>query len=389
MQVTLWFAALLGIVAAVLVIGINLIASIARPDVVAVVVPASGLTPVAATIVPGGPSPDIRAEPVTPITTLVRGVEGNTLERVRLISFGALAMIVVLGSIAAYWFAGRALRPVQRMSQVARNVGLKTLDTRLDHAAPDELGDMADAFNGMLDRLQHSFDQQHRFVGDAAHELLTPLAIMRTTIEVISSEPDVIVDDYLAMSATVEKGLARLERLVGDMLLLAEEDIHATRELFPLQPVVEEAIEDLRPMALERSVTVTLTCSDLSSIEGNRDAIAAVCRNLIENAIRYNRPDGSVSCNITRDLAATVLTVLDTGIGIPETDIPRIFDRFYRIDGSRSRQSGGHGLGLSIVAHIVQQHGGEVAVDSTFGAGSTFTIRLPAIPGTADSCWSP
>lgn len=314
--------------------------------------------------------------------SLQAGILAQTqmLLQMRWISLIGLGLALALSGMGAYWLAGYALRPVREISQAIRRINASTLDTRLAlNGPPDELKQLADAFNFMLDRLEHAFVQQSRFVADAAHELRTPLAILRANVEMALESANATLDDYREMNAALERALTRLERVVADLLLLAqaEEEIVRTREEVSLEPLLEEVLLDLKPLADERQVTLRLTGETETVVHGNALLLARAFSNLIENGIRYNHPGGKVVITTYNDNACAIVTVADTGSGIAPEDQPHIFDRFYRVERSRSRHLGGAGLGLSIVAHIVQLHGGQVQVESIPGVGSTFTVRLP------------
>lgn len=308
----------------------------------------------------------------------ISDVREDIFHQLRTISFIGLGVIVALGGIGSYWLAGRALRPLHKLAEAAQEIDAKTLDTRLELERPeDELNRLACSFNAMLNRLEAAFEQQGRFVADAAHELRTPLATLRATLDVVSSAPDATIELYRAMTATLERALTRLQRLVDDLLLLATEEPNVQKAALAIQPVLEDELLHLKPLADEHSVTLRLRAGSDLLVRGDSTVLARVFHNLIENGIRYNREGGEVVVNVYAEGESVVLTVADTGIGIPAEQQSRIFDRFYRVDLSRSRHKGGAGLGLSIARHIVELHGGELSVESTPDVGSTFAVKLP------------
>jgi len=309
---------------------------------------------------------------------LVSDVRQDVFNQLRIISRMGLGVIVVLGGISSYWLAGRALRPVRHLARAARQISPKTLDMRLKLIGPDdELGQLAGAFDGMLDRLEAAFERQSRFVADAAHELRTPLATLRAGLDVVGSSPDTTIELYRTMTVMLDRALTRLQRLADDLLLLATEEPGIHRSPVSIQPIMEDVLLDLRPLADQHSVALSFGGdSDLMTL-GDSLLLARLFRNLIENGIRYNRQGGEVRTNTYSEGEWLVVSVADTGIGIPAEQQARIFDRFYRADSSRSRHGGGVGLGLSIAMHIVQLHGGQLEVASTAGIGSTFVAKLP------------
>ena len=301
-----------------------------------------------------------------------------TVDQVRLASFLGLGLVIFLGGVGAYWLAGRTLRPVRAVSQAAQQIGPANLDTRLALDGPDdEVRDLAIAFDGMLDRLQRSFGQQERFVADAAHELRTPLATLRTTLDVARAQPN-IETDQRALTDMFERQLTRIERLVADLLLLAREDAPLAREELILGVLLDEVINQLQPIAADCGIALSPATGAIETvIAGDSPLLARVFANLVENGLRYTPPGGAVTLAVATESAWISVAVADTGIGIALEDQERIFDRFYRSDRSRARHCGGTGLGLAIAADVIRRHGGCIALDSHYGRGSTFTVMLP------------
>lgn len=381
LRLALWSAALLLVVSLALVVFINAVASMAIPRYIAV--PLLAAPPSPRPRQPGQPTPVPFEVPLVGPNTVAKGitvrqVRQATLQQVRVVSAIGVTLAIVLGSAGAYWLAGRALRPVQDLTQTTSRISANELDRRIDLEGPsDEIKALADAFNAMLGRLERAFEQKSRFVADAAHELRTPLATLRTNLEVVRAAPDVTLEDYREVGGALERALTRLEQLVADLLLLAQDETDMAMEEMVLGPLLEDVLLDLKPLAEEHQVSLDLSGETEIFVYGDGPLLASAFSNLIENGIRYNHPGGEVMINLRREGEWAVITVADTGIGISEEDQAHIFDRFYRADRSRSRHRGGAGLGLSIVAHVVQQHGGRVHLESTPGVGSTFTVRLP------------
>jgi heavy metal sensor kinase len=323
---------------------------------------------------------DLFPRPLSPL-------ELSLLYELQSISLMGLALVTVLGGAGAYWLAGIALRPVRKVSKAAQQISAKTLDTRLALVGPrDEVKELADTFDAMLERLQHTFALQERFVADVAHELRTPLASLRTNLEVVAADTNASLDDYRAMALTQERALTRLERLVADLLILATSQPPLLSQEVSLGSLLEEVIADLQPVAAAQDVTLRLVDEADVVVRGDSSLLGRVFSNLIENGIRYNHPGGTVTVTVnngddTKSKDAqnnqALITIADTGVGIPSADLSHIFERFYRVDASRTRHNGGAGLGLSIVSAIVQQHGGQVQAASTPGQGSVFTVLLP------------
>lgn len=305
-------------------------------------------------------------------------IQENVLNRVRQISLAGLGLVAVMGGLAAYWITGLALRPVHTVSSAAQQISAKSLDKRLAVAGPnDELKKLADAFDTMLDRLQEAFEQQSNFTVDAAHELRTPLSTLRTNLEVIQSDPKATVEDYREMAEAFERSLTRLEKLVEDLLLLAQGEAGINFEEIALGNLVEELLGELTPLAREKNVSLQFTGESEVIIRGDTALLRRAISNLIENGIYYNRPGGNVRIDLEQREKWVYLHITDTGAGIPPENLDRVFDRFYREDSSRSRRRGGAGLGLSIASHIIQLHGGQIQAESKSDFGSIFTVTLP------------
>jgi len=317
-------------------------------------------------------------------------LEISLLLELQNISLIGLGLVAIIGGLGAYWLAGIALRPVRRVSGAAKDISANTLNTRLLLDGPnDEIKELADTFDAMLSRLERTFELQNRFVTDVAHELRTPLASLRTNLEVVSADVDATLDDYRIMTASQERALTRLERLVADLLILTTSEQPPSSNEVALGPLLEGTLCDLKQVADARQVKLQLTSATEVVVHGNEPLLARAFINLVENGIYYNHLAGEVVISVDRKDGWAVVTVTDTGIGIPLEQQMHIFDRFYRVDSSRSRHKGGAGLGLSIVSAIIHQHGGQVQVVSTLGIGSTFTVLLPLSVGSDLSCPSP
>jgi signal transduction histidine kinase len=373
--------ALLMVLSAGLVLFINITANVTVPSTEATGVP----MPEPAAPLTNERLPRTTITPVS-VDTLRPGPIGvsdtNTLRQAVLaqlqaISIIGLALVAVVGSLGAYWIAGRALQPLNKVTRAASGISTKTLDTRVELSAPEqEISELAGAFDSMLDRLQRGFDQQSQFVSNAAHELRTPLTTLRTNLEVAYGYSGTTLDDPHSIAPVLDRTVTRLERLVEDLLLIATEDGSLGNEEISLASIIEEVLVDLTPIACQHHVQLRLTDHYDAVVYGEGPLLSRVFSNLIENGIRYNRPGGQVEVVINSDVRWATIEVSDTGIGMSPDEQARIFDRFYRVDRSRSRHKGGAGLGLSIVSHIVQMHGGRIVVDSAIGVGSKFTVQL-------------
>lgn len=223
------------------------------------------------------------------------------------------------------------------------------------------------------------------FVANVSHEFRTPLASIRSLAETIQNDPEMPFETRQRFLSLIIQEADRLTRIADDLLTLTRvESLQPVKEVFDLEPVIQQAMQEMEAEAQRHQVHVRAELQPDLKLFANRDQILQVVLNLLSNAIRYNKPQGSVVVRTYQEDGNAVIEVADTGIGIPSEALPRIFERFYRVDKTRSREQGGTGLGLAIVKHIVEAHGGQVEVESEYRVGSTFRVRLP-ITITEDS----
>ena len=287
--------------------------------------------------------------------------------------------ILALGVIGGGWLSGRTIRPIATMSKIAKNISAENLSQRIDVRETDsELGQLAHVLNQTFDRLESAFEQQARFTADASHELRTPLSVIMSQIELTLSKPRSNAE-YLAALETCQRASRRMRQLIDSLLLLARFDSgQPDLNCGPLDmsEVATESVELLRPLADERQIKLG---SDMTPVPfvGDRERLGQVLMNLLSNAIRYNQEGGRVDVRVERINGDVVVSVSDTGIGIPASDLPHIFERFFRVDRTRSRADGGSGLGLAICQSVVEAHGGQISARSEPQCGTTLEVRLP------------
>ena len=291
-------------------------------------------------------------------------------------------VVVALGAAGGAVLAGRALRPVREMSRAARQITAEDLGRRLARrGANDEIDHLADTLNAMLAGLEAAFAQSKRFSADAAHELRTPLTALKGEIEVALRAARSPEEYRRVLDSSLEE-VEHLIRLVEDLLLFSRSAaaLGPPRERVQLEPLVAEALEAGARRAQGTGVTVRADALEPAAVLGETGALRRALGNLVDNAVKYTPAGGKVGLSLLAAEGQARIVVRDTGIGIDPTDAARIFDPFVRLDAARTRDAGGAGLGLALVRAIVEAHGGAVAVDSTPGAGSRFTIRLPLAP---------
>jgi heavy metal sensor kinase len=294
--------------------------------------------------------------------------------------------VLLLGLLGGWWLSGRAIAPIARMSSTASQVSATNLSERMDLVGVDrELEELGTVLNQMLDRLDQAFQQQRRFTADASHELRTPLAVILSSTDLALSRPR-SADEYRENLEKCRRAATRMRRLVESMLSLARLDARpspAATCRVDLETVTRESLQVLEPLAAKHEVKLESYLQP-AVVLGHDDWLEQVVTNLVGNAITYNRQGGRVLVRLRVDGAEAVLTVEDTGPGIPPEDLPHLFERFYRVDKSRSRGAEGSGLGLAICHNCVTRLGGTVDVHSQVGEGSCFTIRLPVAEGESE-----
>ena len=285
--------------------------------------------------------------------------------------------VTMLGGAVAYFVSGKALKPLKRFTAKAERVQLQSLtEITLSEDEAVEFSRLSRAINQMLLRLNQAFDAQQQFVGNAAHELKTPLAIMQAKLEMFAEEhpdADSEVADLLRFQTDQ---VSRLAGLVRTLLEMSDLQSIPREDLIELAPLADEIVADLTPLAQRRSVTLFQECEEVS-IKGSDTLIYRLLFNLVENGIKYNTPGGSVHITIQQKKSSAVLRVADTGCGIPEEYRTSVFQPFFRVDKSRSREMGGVGLGLALVREIALLHSGTVTVEPADGQGTVFTVTLP------------
>ena len=286
--------------------------------------------------------------------------------------------VTIVSAAIAYFVSGQALKPLRKLSQQAEKIDQDSIsDIRLNEDTVKEFRQLSVSVNLMLDRLSESFATQRQFSGNAAHELRTPLAIMQTKLELFAAEHKNLEGDTAELVRSQAEQLDRLSKLVHTLLEMSNLSSAPRSDRIELAPLVEEIITDLTPLASQNDVTMEQDCDNVV-ITGSDALIYRLVFNLIENAVKYNRRGGSVSVSVHKESSDVVVRVSDTGCGIPEEYRESIFQPFFRVDKSRSRQMGGVGLGLALVHEIAVLHGGSVRAEPGNKVGTVFIVTLPA-----------
>lgn len=297
----------------------------------------------------------------------------------------AVAIVLVVGPGIGYWLAGRAINPLAAIIHTTARLRPAKLDERLvEHHTGDELDQLARTINGFLNRIADYLAQRRDFLANAAHELRTPLAAIRSTAEV-SLGAERSADEYQELLVEIIEECALLEGLVNQLLLLAETEsdrLRITGERVDMSAVAAKAIGMFESVAETNGLTLSASLQPELTVEGNAHHLRQVVNNLIDNALKFTPAGGKVTVRLRAERGDAVFSVADNGPGIPPEDMPHIFDRFFRGDRSHSHEGGrtGTGLGLSICQAVVQAHGGRIAVETNVNRGTKFIVALPLAP---------
>ena len=296
-----------------------------------------------------------------------------------------LPLALIAAGFAGYRVAGKALNPLAAMADLTEQITATRLSSRVPVENPnDEFGRMACVLNGLLERLEEAFQKLQRFTSDVSHELRTPLASMRSVGEVglQQSHSDAEYKDILG---SMLEEVSRLTSMIDTLMTIAHADsgsIQLNRTVFPLMELIEESVGVVDVLAEEKKQTIFVAGDSALSVSADRGFLRMAVINLLDNAVKYSPVGSTIHILLelsTQERRYVKLAIADEGPGIPISEASRVFDRFYRLDGGRTRDEGGAGLGLAIAKWSVEAHGGEILLDSELGRGSAFTIRLPAV----------
>ena len=306
----------------------------------------------------------------------------ETKEAFLLRSVIATTIIILLSSVCTYFLTKKTLTPLQKLTSEVSQIQAQNLSTQL--AVPnskDEIAQLTSSFNEMLTRLDNAFSTQKQFSANAAHELRTPLAVLQTNLEVFEKKQEPEMVEYQQLFTMIKEQTARLSQLVGTLLDMTNLKSVPRTDQVSLEELVDEVFCDLDPVAEKAGISIHF--DDSSSQDSHTDVTGSyvllyrAVYNLVENAIKYNRPNGSVTVSVKEKNGQAMILVKDTGIGISPKNQKKIFDPFFRVDKSRSRAMGGAGLGLALVDSIAREHGGSVKVLESNEKGSIIALMLP------------
>ncbi len=305
----------------------------------------------------------------------------ETMKNLRIFLFTAVPSVLVLAALFARFMARRALKPISKIIQTARDIGQgQELSQRIPVLkVQDELGQLALTFNEMMNRLENSFAQMRQFCSDASHELRTPLTILKGQNELALSKTRDPKEYQDVVVSNLEE-INYMSKVLEDLFVLSRSDenqIHLNCRPIDLRDVVEEVCRHAEILAGDKDIGIIIAFLESVNINGDEVRLRQMIWNILHNGIKYTQPKGELKVSLQAQAEFALLTIQDTGIGIPEKDLPLIFDRFYRVDKARSKDEGGSGLGLSICKHIAEAHKGNIEVESKPGVGTRFKIRIP------------
>lgn len=299
-------------------------------------------------------------------------------------TFGEILLIVsVLGTLVCFisgsFLSKKLLRPIQDISKTAKDITSKSLDKRIvTNGADDELKDLADTFNSMIERLEVDFDKQKRFVSDASHELRTPLSVISGHVNMLNRWGKNDLGQLEKSLNTLRFEAENMSALIEKLLILARGDNNAfsmNKEKFKLYLLIKEIVDET--LLTHSQLNISYNCDKEIDIFADYNSLKQLVRILIDNSIKFNKDDGQIVIIGEKSGDGVLISVKDSGIGIPADSLPYIFNRFYRVDESRTKATGGSGLGLSIAKQIVEGHNGKISIESKLGEGTTVNIFIP------------
>lgn len=292
-----------------------------------------------------------------------------------------LLLIVAAALALTYWAAGRVMKPLKELTGSVGRVDDRNLNDRLEFpGAQGEVLALTESFNHMLDRLEDAFLMQKSFASNAAHELKTPLAVIKSSLQVLEMNPCPQETDYREFMQDTKESLERIIKTVDGLLALANLNAISTDDTVNLRPLLNQAIQELSVKAKENGIGLSFAGGQDIVVSGNPSLLYRAFYNLLENAIKYNHPGGLVTVTLEQRAGHAGIRIEDTGIGIVREALQHIFEPFYRADPSRSQHIPGSGLGLSVVKMILERHNGAIEVESKEGSGTVFLVYLQSNP---------
>lgn len=314
------------------------------------------------------------------ITTLLQEVARTTRADIARWALIAIPLLAVAGSLGGWWLAGKAVVPVTAMTAQARRVSSERLNTRINLEGPDdELKELADAFDSMMERLEHAFEAQSRFAASASHELRTPLTLIRAELDVTLDQPAPSSGELREMADAIRTAIARSEKVIDSLLMLARSGIVGTVAPIELGSIVNRLLEENSSEIEARGITIAKPAFSRSGIKGDEVLIERMVRNIITNALVHNIPNGRIEVELAETAGEVLLSVANTGPQIDAEALQHLTEPFYRSDGAA--KAPGSGLGLTIAASIAEAHGAKMRLAARTEGGMSLTVSFPAGSG--------
>ena len=305
----------------------------------------------------------------------------ETTSRIYWLSIIAFILVVTIGGMCTYFVVNNALIPIVELNKNIKKINEDNLNSNLSiKGANDEIKELRISFNKMIAKLENAFASQKRFNSSVAHELKTPLAVIKTNIDVLKSSNCKSLEEYDKTLAVVEKSILKMNLIIETLLDIIRQENAPLNEIVSIDEILEDIVDDLSIIANKKNIKLKLNSYNIKNkIKGNEIMLYRAFYNVIENSIKYNKINGSIDILCYQDLNTIEVKVIDTGSGIKEEDYDEIFKPFYRCEGINSYSKNGIGLGLSLTQSVIKLHGGEIKVKSKLNEGTEFTFILPYI----------
>ena len=309
----------------------------------------------------------------------------ETTSRIYWLSIIAFILVVTIGGMCTYFVVNNALIPIVELNKNIKKINEDNLNSNLSiKGANDEIKELTISFNKMIAKLENAFASQKRFNSSVAHELKTPLAVIKTNIDVLKSSNCKSLEEYDKTLAVVEKSILKMNLIIETLLDIIRQENAPLNEIVSIDEILEDIVDDLSIIANKKNIKLKLNSYNIKNkIKGNEIMLYRAFYNVIENSIKYNKINGSIDILCYQDLNTIEVKVIDTGSGIKEEDYDEIFKPFYRCEGINSYSKNGVGLGLSLTQSVIKLHGGEIKVKSKLNEGTEFTFILPFIQNVA------
>lgn len=303
----------------------------------------------------------------------------ETTSRIYWLSIIAFILVVTIGGMCTYFVVNNALIPIVELNKNIKKINEDNLNSNLSiKGANDEIKELTISFNKMIAKLENAFASQKRFNSSVAHELKTPLAVIKTNIDVLKSSNCKSLEEYDKTLAVVEKSILKMNLIIETLLDIIRQENAPLNEIISIDEILEDIVDDLSIIANKKNIKLKLNSYNIKNkIKGNEIMLYRAFYNVIENSIKYNKINGSIDILCYQDLNTIEVKVIDTGSGIKEEDYDEIFKPFYRCEGINSYSKNGVGLGLSLTQSVIKLHGGEIKVKSKLNEGTEFTFILP------------